>query len=106
MRPHSVTVLIVTATVVDNWWLVLQSVMSFSVGSEKSTTEGGTDEDTSGSSTRIQNSRPKAPPSSEGGVLVVAEKPSVAKALAQHLSNGRMRTASNTDGLAPMCKLH
>ena len=45
-------------------------------------------------------------PSSEGGVLVVAEKPSVAKAIAHHLSNGKMRTASNADGLAPMCKLH
>jgi hypothetical protein len=45
-------------------------------------------------------------PTSEGGVLVVAEKPSVAKAVASHLSNGKMRTASNADGYAPMCKLH
>ena len=87
----------------------MQSLMNFSVGSKKSTSNGATDVDTSGSSTRMPNSRPshlQARPTSEGGVLVVAEKPSVAKALAHHLSNGRMRTASNADGLAPMCKLH
>lgn len=43
---------------------------------------------------------------SSGGVLIVAEKPSVAKAIAQHLSKGRLRTASPADSLAPMCKLH
>ena len=40
------------------------------------------------------------------GVLIVAEKPSVAKAIAQHLSKGRLRTASPEGGRAPMCKLH
>ena len=40
-------------------------------------------------------------------VLVVAEKPSVAKLIAQGLSNsGAMRTRHNPNGHAPMCKWH
>ena len=84
--------------------LVSQSLLQFPViggaGNTTQSTIGGAG--LSRQSTRAATSRP----SSEGGVLVVAEKPSVAKAQAHHLSNGRMRTASNADGLAPMCKLH
>lgn len=43
---------------------------------------------------------------SDGGVLVIAEKPSVAKAIAMALSKGRLRTTTNTDGCAPANKLH
>lgn len=39
-------------------------------------------------------------------ILCVAEKPSVAKALAQTLSGGRQRIRMNLNGHAPMCKLH
>ena len=39
-------------------------------------------------------------------VLCVAEKPSVAKSLAQILSGGRQRTRTNAQGHAPMCKLY
>jgi DNA topoisomerase IA len=40
-------------------------------------------------------------------VLVVAEKPSVAKLIAQGLStSGAMRTRQNPNGHAPMCKWH
>ena len=40
-------------------------------------------------------------------VLVIAEKPSVAKLIAQGLSNsGAMRTRHNPNGHAPMCKWH
>ena len=51
---------------------------------------------------------PRKPPPSPavGHVLLVAEKPSVAKAIALALSNGRMRTRRNKEGYAPMCALH
>ncbi|KAK3284561.1 hypothetical protein CYMTET_7800 [Cymbomonas tetramitiformis] len=39
-------------------------------------------------------------------VLCVAEKPSVASAIAEALSGGRKRTRSNAEGHAPMCRLH
>ena len=39
-------------------------------------------------------------------VLCVAEKPSVAKAIAAALSAGKQRISSNAEGLAPMCRLH
>jgi DNA topoisomerase IA len=39
-------------------------------------------------------------------VLCVAEKPSVAKAMALALSGGKQRIRCNTQGLAPMCRLH
>lgn len=84
--------------------LVSQSLLQFSAadGAENTTQSALGSAELSGQSAHAATSRP----SSEGGVLVVAEKPSVAKALAHHLSNGKMRTASNADGLAPMCKLH
>jgi hypothetical protein len=37
---------------------------------------------------------------------MVAEKPSVAAALARILSRGSHRTRINADGWAPMCKIH
>ena len=43
---------------------------------------------------------------SVGSVLVVAEKPSIAKAIAHAMSGGRMRTRGNADGWAQMCRLH
>ena len=39
-------------------------------------------------------------------VLCVAEKPSVAKAIAQVMSGGKQRIRTHPDGLAPMCRLH
>lgn len=39
-------------------------------------------------------------------VLVVAEKPSVAKAIADLMSGGRCRVRQPPDGLAPMCRYH
>jgi hypothetical protein len=48
----------------------------------------------------------KAHSESVGSVLVIAEKPSVAKAIANILSGGKKRTRNNTNGNAPMCALH
>ena len=36
----------------------------------------------------------------------MAEKPSVAKAIAMMLSGGKKRERGNVDGWAPMCRLH
>lgn len=54
---------------------------------------------------------PKPPAAAEhspavGKVLVVAEKPSVAKAVAAVMSGGRKRERHNAEGHAPMCALH
>ena len=38
--------------------------------------------------------------------MCIAEKPSVAKAVAEFMSGGRKRERFSFDGKAPMCKLH
>ena len=65
-------------------------------------TKSTDDEDTGPAQTptNTDSNKPSKPanpdkPDMTGGVLIVAEKPSVAKAIAQHLSRGRLRTTSS-----------
>ena len=58
------------------------------------------------SSDASRQSMPKKDDPPPARILCVAEKPSIARALAASMSYGKERTRSPSDHMAPMCKLH